>query len=200
MRRVAATLEDQGLYRPAGPPLNRLHLPQCAVSIVLALDHQHGTANLSQAGFDIPPAEPRLQPDIGPAVEGRVDIPVPGPEPLAQGSTAVGRTSPLDPSDGHLLDKDVGRLQHQAAHRPPPVCGIEKGDGGAVAVTDQHRSADLRGLENGGQGGERLAFEVVDLPRLAEDIGAAVTVAGVDQRARTGPLAEPVGEVAPQLG
>src|SRR5689334_9464678 len=75
---------------------------------------------------------------------------------------------------------------------------MDQRNGGAVRMTYQDRIFDLQFLENFREKKQSLlVHEIHADPRLGEDVGVAVAVAIVDQRAAAGRARDLRGEVAP---
>src|SRR5688500_9755398 len=81
MRRVAAVFELEDA-RPGNAPLDRSQLLERAVLIVATLHRKHGAADASDLRLDVPGAEPRIEPDVVPPPEGRIDVGMVLREPL----------------------------------------------------------------------------------------------------------------------
>ena len=190
-------------------PAHAVDLLERAELVVQALDREHRAADALQPGFDVPGAESRVQPDVIPAPEGRVDVVVVARQTLRQVGAEEVLARGLDAGHRHRLDEQVRRHQHQPGDRRGVACGVVRGlvcgmeqrDRGAVAVADQPgRFGDAQCLEQRRQQLVGLTVHVVHAPALVVCArrGPAVAGARIHQAAAAGGIAQLAREVLPQ--
>src|SRR5262245_3201913 len=148
MRRVATTVEEQRLNRSRYFGTDCLHLFQCSVFIISALDDQRGASDSRQVLLDGPVAEPIAEPHLSPRLEQKVHIrSMMTLEALAQAARAIGAAYVGNARDGHVLDEYMWRLEDECDWRRQLGTGVDESDRSTVAVAKQDGSIDVQDLE-----------------------------------------------------
>ena len=142
----------------------------------------------------IPGVEIVLQPHVGPAAHRGVGVGVPALEALPH----VGGVERLpdfpDRIDRHVLDDEMRRHQHEAAHAMVlHAAAIDRRDRGAVAVADQQALPEADGIEQARQDLARLDMHEVEPARQLRRARLAVADARPGEHAacRSRPKAFP---------
>ena len=166
-----------------------------SVLVVVSLHRQYRARIDGDLPLDVPGAETRIQPDVVPAPERRVDVGVVPPEPRA----------------GRCRDRRARRSMLATLTSSTKTCGatatsrrrwkarrVQQRDRAAVAVTEQPGPRSMPRLEEGRQHLVGLPVQEVDVPALAaRAVSSGRSRARVDQAAQ--PLAAQSGsrEVLP---
>ena len=102
---MAAFLELEKLAGPAYTAPDLVQLRHGAVFVVETLDREHRAAHARQVVVaDVPAAELRIKPDLGPAVEGLARVPVVAAELLGEVGGLEGVRRLADRRDADWLD------------------------------------------------------------------------------------------------
>lgn len=81
-----------------------------------------------------------------------------------------------DAGNTEVLDKNMRREEDEAAEMIVSA-GVDEGDGGAVAMTDEDGTVDLELTKEIGKRFERFVVHVGDGARFGEEIGVAGAIA-----------------------
>ena len=203
MRRVSARWQLHHL-RVRHVRGNAVHLRHGAVLVVFALNREQRLGDGGHRAHEIPVAKRRIQPDIVPAPERRIDIVVIAPELRAQIGGLVDGLRLRNALHRHVLDEQM-RRKHDRAREPVGKRGGEQQrDRAAVAMAHEPHTIGVLGLdaervEKGGQHFARLTVHEVHRPLLVVRArrGTAVAVARVHQPPVTACVAQLLRPVFP---
>ena len=146
--RMAGVREHAYLDRAIRLPLRNGDLRRRAVFVVLALHDQDRHADVGQIFVDPPVPEISVEPGLVPAPERHVDVAVILGEPRAQIAGLVGIFRRRDRAHRNILDEEMRRDQHEAAHAEILArTGVDRGDRGAVAVAEKEAAAEADRIE-----------------------------------------------------
>src|SRR5260221_7195661 len=101
-------------------PLHFIELRHRAIDVVPALNGEHRAGDLRQVVIaDVPALESRIEPHVGPAIEGLAGVPVVAAEPSAELAPLESFGSLADRSQAERLDEDVRGHGDPAVDRGP---------------------------------------------------------------------------------
>src|SRR5687768_5850255 len=169
MRRMATFVElEDPCPRQALP--DRAQLVERAMLVLASLHGQDRALDTCDLRFDVPCAKARVEPDVVPSPEGRVDVGMVLRQPLAQVRLEIGGPHGLDARYADRLDEYVRRQLDEACNVAWSGRGMEQGDRAAVAVAEEpggrRGSIDADGFEKCGQDFVGLPVQVIDVPAL----------------------------------
>src|SRR5260370_4438302 len=184
-------------WRRRHAPLNRFHLSERAVFVVLALNHQRGAGNCFQIFFDVPLAELRIEPDVVPSAKGAIDVIVIGRQSFRKVGGLVEFANRGDASDAQILHKNVRRLKSKSAHALGPSACVNQSDGGAVAVSKKNGPLNLKRAEQFRKNYFGFVMHEVSRALLREAFRFSMAVARIHQNAAAGGLRHSLREIFP---
>src|SRR5271154_5259899 len=131
--------------------LRNLDLTDCPILIVFAMQNCDGHANVGEIVADVPSTKVGIKPGVIPTIECVVDVLMPARELGPQVRRFIGLSDPGDRGNGYLLDDEMRRDQHNAAHAViASTTSIDRRDRGAVRMTKQHAAVKADGVKQRG--------------------------------------------------
>src|SRR5690242_9989950 len=202
VRRMAAIFEDHDFSLRCALA-NALDLREGAVLVVGALYREYRACDRRQQCFDRPRAKARIEPDVVPAEESRVDVVVIAREFRPDVRRPVRLARVLDAVDREVLDDDVRRDRYHAGDAGAKRRGVDQRDRRAVAVTEEPwriaLAGDAEAIEELRQKLLRLTMHEIDVPALVGTAWRRSSVAGAREHeaAVAAGVAQPLRIVLP---
>jgi hypothetical protein len=157
VRRVAASFEHDTLAASAKRRDKCVHLTVRSVFVLFPLEDERGTGDVRQIVLDVPRAEFRAQPHVGPVLEHRVHVgTVMARQSGAQVSRAVLVAEFSDAVNGNVFDKDVRRFENQRVRIAGARSRIDQRNGRPVTVADEDGALDIEHVDEARQHRKRF--------------------------------------------
>jgi len=195
---VAASGNQPGIGGTGGLPGDGLYLGGGAVFVLFPLDDEKGTADFRQVVFHVPRPEPGVEPGVRPVVKNAGGVlPVVGGEAFPEIGPVEEVHGLPDALEGDRFDEDVGGLGDDGGHLFRKPGGKKKGDGAAVAVSDEDGFFDPLIFKNVWERSVGFLVEILWPPGRFEGFRFSVAPAVENEPGMPRPVAQKAGEVLP---
>jgi len=195
---MAASGNQPGIRGTGGLPGDGLYLGGGAVFVIFPLDDEKGAADIRQVAFHVPRPETGVEPRVRPVVKNAGGVfPVVGGEAFFEIGPVIEVHGLPDALEGHRFDEDMGGLGDDGSHLFRKAGGKKKGDGAAVAVSDEDGFFDPLVFEDIRQPSVGFLVKIFGPSGNSEGVRFPMAPAVEDKPGMPRPVTQKAGEVLP---